>query len=241
MKRKSDQWFRFYVRTLNNPKVQRLSAETFKGWVNLICMAAEMGGDLPSVDDAAFRLRMSIGEATELITELKRAGLVDRDNTVHDWEEMQRKSDTSTGRVREFRERQKEIPVGPDHGVVASAFGQAIFDHWNGLTGLTTHRQLTPEIQKSIRARLNGGAMSEADICRAITRYAELCQSKKAPGHNQWGLSELLSRSDGAWIDKMLDPKYEGIRNGSHKAEDRLKHNLEVAGLDDTFVSGGDM
>ena len=59
MTRNSDPWFRFYVRTLNNPKAQRLSGGDFKGWVNLLCLAKEHDGALPSVEDVAFRLRLS--------------------------------------------------------------------------------------------------------------------------------------------------------------------------------------
>ena len=117
MKRKADPWFRFYVRTLNNLKVQRLPGETFKGWVNLLCLAEERDGALPSIEDIAFRTRVSRGEATELIQALKMEKLIDHDNTMHDWDEMQRKSDSSTERVRLHRERQKDLPVGPDHAV----------------------------------------------------------------------------------------------------------------------------
>ena len=53
--------------------------------------------------------------------------------------------------------------------------------------------------------------MSEPDICKAITRYEELCNLGRAPGFNNWGLWEVLSRAEGAWVDKMLDPNYHGI------------------------------
>ena len=55
----SDPWFRFYVRTLNNPKVQRLPGNIFKGWLNLLCLAKETDGSLPPVEDISFRLRLS--------------------------------------------------------------------------------------------------------------------------------------------------------------------------------------
>ncbi len=69
-----------------------------------------------------------------------------------------------------------------------------IFKHWNSHDALTRHRSLT-------------------DAMRAITRYAELCQQERAPGYNQWGLGQLMSREEGAWIDQMLDPAYQGIQN----------------------------
>ena len=49
-------WFRFYAEALNDPKVQRLDGETFKGWVNLLCLAKAHDGTLPDIPDIAFGL-----------------------------------------------------------------------------------------------------------------------------------------------------------------------------------------
>lgn len=87
-----------------------------------------------------------------------------------------------------------------------------IFDHWNSHDALTRHRALTAKMRGAINARLKAGH-SESDLCRAITHYAELCQRERAPGHNQWGLYELMSRDEGQWIDRMLNPKYRGIQS----------------------------
>ena len=107
VRRNSDPWFRFYVRTLNNPKAQRLPGGTFKAWVNLLCLVKETDGKLPSVDDVSFRLRMSKSKTEALINTLKTSGLIDGDR-MHDWDEMQYKSDSSTERVRRYRERDQE-------------------------------------------------------------------------------------------------------------------------------------
>src|SRR5262245_33790341 len=81
-------WLRLYTDLLNDPKVQRLAPEHFKGWVNLLCLAKEHDGLLPSIEDIAFRLRTSDAEAEELIEILKRRGLLDEaggDLTPHNW------------------------------------------------------------------------------------------------------------------------------------------------------------
>ena len=109
MTRNSDPWFRFYVRTLNNPKAQRLASGDFKGWVNLLCLAKEYDGDLPPVEDVAFRLRLSKRKVEALLKSLRSNGLVDGDR-MHDWDEMQYPSDSSTERVKRHRER-KEHPM----------------------------------------------------------------------------------------------------------------------------------
>ena len=106
LKRNSDPWLRFYVRTLNNPKVQRLPGNAFKGWVNLLCLAKEYDGALPPVEDISFRLRLSNRRVETLLKSLRLKGLVDGDR-MHDWDEMQYHSDSSTERVKQHRERAK--------------------------------------------------------------------------------------------------------------------------------------
>jgi hypothetical protein len=44
-------WLRLYTSILNDPKVQRLKAEHFKGWINLLCLAKEQDGILPELPD----------------------------------------------------------------------------------------------------------------------------------------------------------------------------------------------
>ena len=85
-----------------------------------------------------------------------------------------------------------------------------VFDFWNLQDGLTQHRALTAKMKASIRARLKNYTVDE--ICRAISKYAELCRLGTAPGYSEWGLHELMSRSEGEWIDKHLKSGYEGIR-----------------------------
>ena len=96
------------MRTLNNPKVQQLPASDFKGWVNLLCLAKEFDGILPPIDDISFRLRLSKRKAEILLKSLRFNGLIDGDR-MHDWDEMQYSSDTSTERVKRYRERQRNV------------------------------------------------------------------------------------------------------------------------------------
>ena len=251
MKRNSDPWLRFYVRTLNNTKAQRLPGNTFKGWVNLLCLAKETDGSLPPDEDISFRLRLSKSKTESLLNTLRSNGLIDG-NKMHDWDEMQYPSDSSTERVKRHRERAKEhqgnvpgnvsetVQIRTDkkqsqkqsqnreRGAPANEVPRNVLAHWNTFDALTSHRALTEKTAASINARLKAG-YSEADLCQAITRYAELCQQETAPGHNRWSLHQLMSREEGAWIDRMLDPKYEGIIHETAKTR-RSKHNAAVLG-----------
>lgn len=104
-------WFRFYTEALDDPKVQRLPPHLFKTWVNLLCLAAQNNGYLPSLDDIAFRLRLSAQDAEQQISELILAGLLDiteTGRTPHNWSKRQYVSDSSTERVRKHRQKQAE-------------------------------------------------------------------------------------------------------------------------------------
>jgi predicted transcriptional regulator len=116
-------WFRLHDEILDDPKVQRLSGEDFKTWVNLLCLASRKEGKLPPVADIAFALRMSEDAVSTVLERLLDGGLiVSRSGGAdgmhyapHKWEERQYKSDTSTARVKRFRERSKPVAeTAPD-------------------------------------------------------------------------------------------------------------------------------
>ena len=105
-------WFRFYTEALDDPKVQRLTPTLFKTWVNLLCIAGQNNGKLPSLDDLAFRLRLSAHETEQQVSDLILAGLIDiqtdKTRTPHNWHERQYASDTSSERVRRHRLKKHE-------------------------------------------------------------------------------------------------------------------------------------
>lgn len=107
-------WFRYYDEALDDPKVQRLSGDLFKTWINLLCLASKSGGKLPSNDDIAFRLRISVQDAQLRTEDLIMAGLIDigpdRALSMHGWTERQYVSDTSSERVRKHRKNKAETP-----------------------------------------------------------------------------------------------------------------------------------
>jgi hypothetical protein len=101
-------WFRFYDAVLDDPKVQQLSPELFRIWVNLLCLSSKNSGRLPPVSDIAFALRLRLATAKSALAKLKLAGLIDADENglfPHNWEGRQYTSDSSTERVRRHREK----------------------------------------------------------------------------------------------------------------------------------------
>jgi hypothetical protein len=110
-------WFRFYDDAVNDPKVQRLSGEKFKAWVNLLCLASKNDGRLPPLTDISYTLRLSEDKVSALLNEFCAAGLIDpvevngapMSYEPHNWSGRQFKSDVSTERVKRFRNGQRNV------------------------------------------------------------------------------------------------------------------------------------
>lgn len=117
------QWFRFYHEVVEDPKVQTLSPYMFRAWVNLLCIAAKHGGELPEFRDIGYRLHVTENRAQAIVSELIQAGLFETVDGVprpHNWNGRQFESDVSTDRVKRFRERRRNAIETADetfHGV----------------------------------------------------------------------------------------------------------------------------
>jgi hypothetical protein len=109
-------WFRFYDEALNDPKVQRLTGDLFKAWVNFLCLASKTDG-LVLRKDVTFGLRFTDEkEADFFLGKLIELDLIeDRGDvlTPHNWRKRQYKSDSSTKRVKQFRKRQRNVSETP--------------------------------------------------------------------------------------------------------------------------------
>ena len=100
-------WLRLYDEVLDDPKVQKLSPELFKIWINLLCLASKHDGILPDAESVSFALRMTFHETNEALKKLVSCGLFDSTKkglSPHAWSKRQYKSDTSTDRVKRFRQ-----------------------------------------------------------------------------------------------------------------------------------------
>lgn len=113
-------WFRFYDESINDPKVQRLSADMFRAWVNMLCLASKYGGVIPKAD-IAFALRATEKGAAAIVDYLiDRDLLEDRGDCVtpHNWEGRQYKSDvtdpTAAGRQKKYRNNKRNADRNAD-------------------------------------------------------------------------------------------------------------------------------
>lgn len=113
-------WFRFYSEVLHDSKVQTLSADMFRAWINVLCLANEGDerGHLPDMKQIAFALRIKEEKAAQVIGHLQGCGLIDRDENgsfhPHNWDQRQRNSDDVASRVREHRRRKASVTTNRD-------------------------------------------------------------------------------------------------------------------------------
>lgn len=102
-------WFRFYHDAIDDPKVQRLPAEIFKFWVNMLCLASrsqERGVITQDVTEIAFAMRLPDECAERMVGELCRRGLLEECTegyAIHNWDSRQFKSDDVSSRVAKHR------------------------------------------------------------------------------------------------------------------------------------------
>jgi len=110
-------WIRLYTDLPSNPKAQRLPGPLFKFWINCLCLYGKRGY-FPPAPDIAWALQLSEQATIKNLRSLINAHLLDESPQdagfegilvdaihPHDWDEMQFESDSSTERVKRFRER----------------------------------------------------------------------------------------------------------------------------------------
>ena len=107
----AQEWLRLHRRTVNNPKLQRLGLEVVGFWTNCLCLSDD-DGYLPAVSDIAWSMRVTETVTETFLVTLQRNNLITRDDDgrlrLHDWDDHQKRSDSSTDRVRKFREKRQK-------------------------------------------------------------------------------------------------------------------------------------
>ena len=102
------QWFRFYNDFLHNSKVQLLSEKDQRRYVMMLCMKSCNRDETLQKRDLLFHLRVTETELDETIDNLQRENLITKDLEIVNWSERQYVSDSSTERVRKYREKKKK-------------------------------------------------------------------------------------------------------------------------------------
>lgn len=103
----SNSWFRLYHEFATDPKVQMMSEVNQRRLVMLFCMRCCNGHETFQDDEVTFQLRISDAEWQETKSLFIDKGFIDKSNKVLKWDKRQFVSDSSTARVRKFRELNK--------------------------------------------------------------------------------------------------------------------------------------
>lgn len=109
-------WFRFYSDAIRNPKVAALSDADYRMWTELLATAADNDGLIPSLEALKSLLRRRSDHLKAALERLIKAGLIDPFEDgyePHNWRKFQYKSDSSTDRVKRFRNGKGNVSVTP--------------------------------------------------------------------------------------------------------------------------------
>ncbi len=105
------QWFRLYHRIIDDEKIRLLAFEDRWHFIALCCLKADGLLDDPESSLKERKIAVKIGvqarELDEIRRRLSEVGLIDESMSPVAWDELQFISDTSTERVRKYREKTK--------------------------------------------------------------------------------------------------------------------------------------
>lgn len=171
-------WFRMYGEFVSDPKVQLLAFEDQRHFVALLCLKCNgtLDSDAPS---QAFRDRMiakALGLSPDAALEAKRrlieVGVVTDDWQPVKWSERQFESDSSTSRVRKFREKRSgNVSVTPQNRTdTEQSRAEKDAGASSRATRLPEDFALTPERR----------AVAEAERLPADRTFADFCDYWRA-------------------------------------------------------------
>lgn len=232
-------WFRFYDDVINDPKVQNLSGDLFKLWVNFLCLASKNNGSIPPLNEVAFALRCDEASVTLASQDFLKRGLLDQKFGKlypHNWNKRQFKSDTSTDRTKRYRDRHKNVtvtsqerpqitdteqrqkqkdkpPVVPLGGEEQEAF--EFFCSAASRSGLPVPSNFTPSRRKFLKARLvDCGGLEGWKVAMSKLEASDFCCGKVSDFKANFDFV-LQAKS----FTKLMEGNYDNRENNKPKAK----------------------
>lgn len=103
----TNQWFRLYAEFATDPKIQMLPEAMQRRFIMLLC--SRCNGHVTLQDEeVTFLLRITVTEWQETKALFLSKNLIDKDNSILNWDKRQFRSDTSRVRVAKHREKMKQ-------------------------------------------------------------------------------------------------------------------------------------
>lgn len=103
------QWFRMYAEFAHDPKVQTMSREDQRHLVMLFCVQSENNNETLQDCEVMYALSLHETEMKQIKERFIEKRFVSSDWKVKNWNKRQYRSDSSTERVREWREKQRNV------------------------------------------------------------------------------------------------------------------------------------
>jgi len=186
-------WWRAYDEAVDDPKLQLLPLPLFRAWFNVMCLASANGGIVPPLPTVSFKLHVGLDAAASILRELQERQLLEptgeKDTAgnaqlrPHNWLKRQYK-DLSTGRVKRFRERQRNRYTQRDGNV--------------SVTVPETETEKVSPLASSLRSEANGAAAQRSSTAAKKT---ELYQRAIA----------VLGKASGGLVTKLLKARGQDI------------------------------
>lgn len=203
-------WLRLYDDTINDPKILKLPEAMRWHWIAVLCVASKNEGILPPLDDIAIQLRVTAAKATEIISVLVKAQLLDKLETgfaPHNWNGRQYKSDVSTERVKRFRNGKRNVSETPPETEAeteqipeASASGaEAPVDHRRRLfnEGLAKLRSITGKGPDACRSFIGKCLKAASDDAIVVLGLIEDAERNQVVDPSAWIAARLKSPENG--------------------------------------------
>lgn len=177
-------WVRLYTEIVDDARIQRMPAETFRFMVNLWCVTGLNEGSLPPVSDIAFRLRIPEKDCQRRLHELSQLGLVDCDShgavIPHNWHSRQYASDHDAAQ-RKKRSRSKSQNVTADvttrdRDMSQRSHGNVTASDTDAETDSETDSETEPDVPNETRrkrpaARRNRNAEMVENVAGLMEQY----------------------------------------------------------------------
>lgn len=200
-------WFRLYNETISDPKITTLSHEARWAWICCLCLAsasAERGvlkiGNVPvTFRELSGIVSVTVDETQRIVSQLMERGMLSRREdgafVVDNWDRRQYSSDSSTERVRRFRERNKGGETFPERSGHVPETAQNTDDRLQILDSDSKEVDLCPSDKDSSRSSRKADPTPHQKI---IDLYHEICVT--APRVEEWteGAKHLKAR----WREK---------------------------------------
>lgn len=225
-------WFRVHTdgpaSILRNRKLQTLPPPLFKWLVNLWAFACRNDGCLPTLEDIAWELHVPLPAVSKIVSELTEKRFLEQVDgawVVHDWSDHQFESDSSTERVRKFRERKRNVSETPSRAGGRSE-SESVFSEAENLSVLGTAK---PEEHAAAIASFHGWfatypkpvrKTAAREAWRRLVDAGEITIASVPDviaGTDRWRTSKEWGKEDGEYI-----PDASTFLTGNQKHSGRL-------------------